>query len=77
VAEPTWEFFVDAVKEQYYPIGKYDDQYMRWTTMWKERVQIVPNLTNHFHTLRTKIGIKDFKQHLVEKYCEALHRHPN
>jgi hypothetical protein len=29
--EPTWDFFVDAVKEQYYPVGNYDDQYMRWT----------------------------------------------
>jgi hypothetical protein len=27
--EPTWDFFVDAVKEQYYPVGNYDDQYMR------------------------------------------------
>jgi hypothetical protein len=24
-AEPTWYFFVDAVKEQYYPFGNYDD----------------------------------------------------
>jgi hypothetical protein len=24
-AEPTWEFFVDVVKEQYYPIGNYED----------------------------------------------------
>jgi hypothetical protein len=24
--EPTWDFFVDAVKEQYYPVGNYDDQ---------------------------------------------------
>jgi hypothetical protein len=23
--DPTWEFFVDAVKEQYYPIGNYED----------------------------------------------------
>jgi hypothetical protein len=22
---PTWDFFVDAVKEQYYPIGIYED----------------------------------------------------
>jgi hypothetical protein len=22
---------VDAVKEQYYPVGNYEDQYMRWT----------------------------------------------
>jgi hypothetical protein len=32
-AEPTWDFFVDAVKEQYYPVGNYEDQYMRWTTL--------------------------------------------
>ena len=32
--DPT---FVDAVKEQYYPVGKYDDQYMRWTTLQQER----------------------------------------
>jgi hypothetical protein len=32
-AKPTWDFFVDAVKEQYYPVGKYEDQYMRWTTL--------------------------------------------
>jgi hypothetical protein len=31
--EPTWYFFVDAVKEQYYPIGNYEDQYMRRTTV--------------------------------------------
>jgi hypothetical protein len=41
-AKPTWDFFVDAVKEQYYPIGNYEDQYMRWTTLWKERGQVVP-----------------------------------
>jgi hypothetical protein len=29
--EPTWDFFVDGVKEQYYPVGNYEDQYMRWT----------------------------------------------
>jgi hypothetical protein len=32
-AEPTWDFFVDVVKEQYYPVGNYEDQYMRWTTL--------------------------------------------
>jgi hypothetical protein len=31
--EPTWDFFLDAVKKQYYPIGNYEDQYMRWTTL--------------------------------------------
>jgi hypothetical protein len=24
-AEPTWDFFVDAVNEQYYPVGNYED----------------------------------------------------
>jgi hypothetical protein len=33
--EPTWDFFVDVVKEQYYHVGNYDDQYMRWTTLFK------------------------------------------
>jgi hypothetical protein len=23
--EPTWDFFVDVVKEQYYPVGNYED----------------------------------------------------
>ena len=32
--KPTWDFFVDAVKEQYYPVGNYEDQYMIWTTLW-------------------------------------------
>jgi hypothetical protein len=41
-ADPTWDFFVDAVKEQYYPVGNYEDQYMRWTTLWQERGQVVP-----------------------------------
>jgi hypothetical protein len=31
--------------------------------------------TNTFHTLRTKLGIKDSKRHLVLKYRGALHRY--
>ena len=62
--DPTWDFFVDAVKEQYYPIGNYEDQSMRWTTLRQERGQSVPEFTNSFHTLRTKLGIK---YHLVTK----------
>ena len=30
---PTWASFKNALKEQYYPVGGYDDQYMRWTTL--------------------------------------------
>jgi hypothetical protein len=74
-ADPTWDFFVDAVKEQYYPIGNYEDQYMRWTTLRQERGQAVPEFTNTFHTLCTKIGIKDSERHLVLKYRGALHRY--
>jgi hypothetical protein len=66
---------VDAVKEQYYPVGNYEDQYMRWTTLRKERGQEVSEFTNTFHTLHTKLGIKDSEQHLVLKYCGALHRY--
>jgi hypothetical protein len=73
--EPTWDFFVDAVKEQYYPVGNYEDQYMRWTTLQQERGQEVPEFTNTFHTLRTKLGIKDSERHLVLKYHGALHRY--
>jgi hypothetical protein len=58
-AESTWGFFVDAVKEQYYPVDNYEDQYMRWTTLWQEKSQIVLEFTNTFHTLCTKLGIKD------------------
>jgi hypothetical protein len=66
---------VDVVKEQYYHVDKYEDQYMRWTKLWKEKRKIVSEFTNNFHTLRTKMGIKDFERHLVLKYYGALHRY--
>ena len=66
---------MDVVKEQYYPLGNYDDQYMRWTTLRQERGQEVLNITNTFHTLRTKLGIKDSEQHLVLKYRVSLHKY--
>jgi hypothetical protein len=31
--KPTWYFFVDVDKEQYYYVNNYEDQYMRWTTL--------------------------------------------
>jgi hypothetical protein len=74
-AEPTWGFFMDAVKEQYYPVGNYDAQNMRWTTVHQKRDQTVSEFTNTFHTLRTKLGIRDSQRHLVMKYCGALHRY--
>jgi hypothetical protein len=73
--EPTWEFFMDAVKEEYYPIGNYDEQYMRWTTLCQERGQTMSEFTNTFHTLRTKLSIKYFKRHMVIKYHGGIHRY--
>jgi hypothetical protein len=35
----------------------------------------VPKFTNIFHTLRTKMGIKDSVRHMVLKYRSALHRY--
>ena len=71
----TWESFRDAIKEQYYPVRSYDDLYTKWTTLWQKRDQTVPNFTNIFHTLRTKLGIKYLEQHLVLNYRGALHRY--
>jgi hypothetical protein len=71
----TWESFRDAIKEQYYPVRSYDDLYTKWTTLWQERDQAVPDFTNIFHTLCTKMGIKDSERHLVLKYHGALHRY--
>jgi hypothetical protein len=48
---------------------------MRWTTLWQERGQTVSEFTNTFHTLHTKLGIKDSERHLVLKYRGALHRY--
>ena len=66
---------MDVVKEQYSHVGNYDNQYMRWTALCQERGQEVSEFTNTFHTLRTKLGIKDSNQHLVLKYHGALPRY--
>jgi hypothetical protein len=71
----TWDFCVDAVKEKYYPIDNYEDQYMIWTTLQQEKSQIELELKNTFHTLRTKLGIKDSEQHLALKYRGDLRRY--
>jgi hypothetical protein len=44
----TWESFRDVIKEQYYPVGSYDDLYTKWTTLRQERDQAVPDFTNIF-----------------------------
>jgi hypothetical protein len=70
-----WKSFKDVIKEQYYPVGSYDDLYTKWTTLRQEKDQAVPDFTNIFHTLCTKLGIKDSERHLVLKYRSALHRY--
>jgi hypothetical protein len=59
VVAPTWDSIRDSIKEKYYPVGIYEDQYTRWTILGQERDQLVPYFANIFHTLRTKLGIKD------------------
>jgi hypothetical protein len=71
----TWDSFMDAIKEQYYLVGSYKDQYTRWTTLRHERYQTVLDFTNIFHTLHTKLGIKGSERHLLPKYCGCLHRY--
>jgi hypothetical protein len=34
---PTWEAFVDSFKEDFYPVGNYDEQYTRLMTLHQER----------------------------------------
>jgi len=66
---------MDAIKEKYYPVGNYDDQYMRWNLLHKKRDQTMPEFKNTFHTLRTNMGIKDSERNLVLKYRRSLHRY--
>jgi hypothetical protein len=40
-----------------------------------ERGQAVMEFTNTFHTLHTKLGIKESKRHLVLKHGGSLHRY--
>jgi hypothetical protein len=73
--EPTWIAFVEALKEEFYPVENYDDQYMRWKTLRQKRDQTVVEYTNIFHTLRSNLGIKDSERHLVLKYRSGLHKY--
>jgi hypothetical protein len=49
--------------------------YTKWTTLQQERDQEVPDFTNIFQTLHTRLGIKDSERHLMLKYRGALHRY--
>jgi hypothetical protein len=73
--EPTWAVFVDSLKEELYHVENYDDQYMRWTTLHQKRDQAVLEYTNIFHTLLSKLGIKESERHLFLKYHSGLHRY--
>ena len=70
-ATPTWNSFRDGIKEQYYPVGRYEEKYIQWTTQQQQRDQDVHELMNLFH----KLGIKDSERHLVLKYHNFLHRY--
>jgi hypothetical protein len=59
IVTTTWDSFMNVIKEQYYPVGSYDNLYTKWTTLRQERDQAFPDFTNIFHTLRTKLGIKN------------------
>ena len=56
-------------------MGSYEDKYIQCTTLWQQRDQDVHELKNLFHTLRTKLGIKDSEKNLVLKYRNCLHRY--
>ena len=71
----TRDSFRDSFKEQYYTVESYDDLYTKWTTLRQESDQALPDFINIFHSLRTKMGIKDSERHLVLKYHGALHRY--
>ena len=71
---PTWNSFQDSIKGQYYPMGSYEEKYIQWTMLRQKRDQDVHELTNLFHSLHTKLGIKDSHKHLVLKYHICLHR---
>jgi hypothetical protein len=66
---------MDVIKEQYYPVESHDNLYTKWTTLRQERDQAMREFTNIFHTLRTKLGIKDSERNMVLKYRGALHRY--
>jgi hypothetical protein len=56
-------------------VGSYEDKYIQWTTLRQQRDQDVHEMMNLFHTLRTKLGIKDSEKNLVLKYRICLHRY--
>ena len=74
-ATPTWNSFWDGIKEQYYPVGSYEDKYIQCTMLQQKWDQNVHELMNLFHTLCIMLGIKYLEKHLVLKYCSFFHRY--
>jgi hypothetical protein len=73
IVATTWKSFMDDIEKKYYLVGSYDNLYTKWTTLQEEGDQAMPDFTNIFHTLRTKMGIKYLEQHLVLKYCVSMY----
>ena len=74
-SNPTWASFIDVFKEKYYLVGNYDDQYTKWIGLRQESDHIVSEYTKKFHTLCTKLGIKNYEWNLVLKYYSGLHQY--
>ena len=54
-------------------MGSYEEKYIQWTMLRKQRDQDVHELTNLFHTLWTMLGIKYSETNFVLKYNSYLH----
>jgi hypothetical protein len=53
-------------------VGSYEEKYIQRTTLHQQRDQDVHEMANLFHTLHTKLAIKDSEKHLVLKYRGCL-----
>ena len=42
-AATTWNSFWDSIKEQYYPVESYEDNYIQWTTLRQQRDKREPS----------------------------------
>jgi hypothetical protein len=73
--EPTWDSFMDAIKEQYYPVGNYDDQYMRWTTLVRRGTKQCQSSQIPSIPCTPRWVSETLSEHLVLKYHGALHRY--
>jgi hypothetical protein len=56
----TWESFRDSIKEQYYPVGSYDDLYTKWTTLRQERDPSSARFHKYLPYLAHQVGYQRF-----------------